>query len=66
MTDKKQTESVSPECCPGAESKIPAGCSEKMAEMMQKCCGDKEGFDREAMFKMMQNCCAPSEKEGKE
>lgn len=66
MTDKKQTESALEGCCPGAESKVPAGCSEKMAEMMQKCCGDKEGFDREAMFKMMQNCCAPSEKEGKE
>lgn len=63
MTDKKQSESASNECCPGAKLNVPAGCSEKMAEMMQKCCGDREGFDREAMFQRMQECCAPSEKE---
>ena len=65
MTEKKQTESATTQCCPDVESKFPAGCSEKMAEMMQKCCCDKESFDREAMTQMMEKCCAPSEKEGK-
>jgi hypothetical protein len=63
MTDKKQTESAFAGCCPGADLKFPAGDSEKMAEMMQKFWGNKEGFDREAMFQMMQKCCASSEKE---
>jgi hypothetical protein len=56
MQDTKQTKSAKPERPEGSNSKFSCYNFEKMAKMMRKFCGGKDGtFD---CFAMMQKMCA--------